>query len=249
MRALRQRIAELNLSDFLANISEIEVKHRDNIEKEVTTAAQDSKGTSHHTDPSTPPDNMADPNSSIGLSQVQPVDTGRKQSENALESLYHTPPNTSATSEPEKLDFVSRTQIARHLYTIATKFGPERGIELRWLGMGTWETPEIIPEQHVKAWALSDQNRRDKQPETLEKILDETRLLELVRLINEIPIQRFDTLNRRKLTSEEIKKELLIAYRDKLRTALNNYREHGEQPPEDLDKALQYLGRLSVRYL
>ncbi len=36
----------------------------------------------------------------------------------------------------------------------------QRGVELRWVGIGAWKTPsQIVPEQHLEAWQLSVDNQ------------------------------------------------------------------------------------------
>ena len=59
-------------------------------------------------------------------------------------------------------DFTPRREITNLFGQFAQKFSDmarERGVELHWIGVGTWRTPvEIVPEKHLEAWKLSQEN-------------------------------------------------------------------------------------------
>jgi hypothetical protein len=63
------------------------------------------------------------------------------------------PPQVDAVPPP----FVPRPAIKSSLFSdFAAEFpalAEQRGVELHWIGIGSWKTPsEIIPEQHLEAW-------------------------------------------------------------------------------------------------
>ncbi len=84
--------------------------------------------------------------------------------------------------------YLSRAEITNYV-----QGNPEnwvgRGFDVYWVGVGTWETPEEIPQQHKQAFELSVQNRILGSELELSRLLRESRLLELKRLIHDVPLR------------------------------------------------------------
>lgn len=66
-----------------------------------------------------------------------------------------------------------------------------RGFDVHWVGVGTWETPEEIPQQHRKAFEISVKNRIMGSEMEISRLERESRIKELVRLIREVPINTY----------------------------------------------------------
>ena len=121
---------------------------------------------------------------------------------------------------------------------------------LGWIGLGTWETPsEIIPEQHLEAWQLSMKNQLLGNENALRGVRRRNRNKELLRLIREVPITSFGRLQAEGRDPEDVKQELLLSYREKLRNAWEIYQNNDRSPSPELEAALKHLTRLTARWL
>lgn len=161
-------------------------------------------------------------------------------------------PKSPSVVPPSGSDFISRDEITESLYAFAqhsAEGSEERGFELQWIGVGTWLTPEIIQKRHLEAWEKTIQNRIEGSENTLKRLRRESRLKELLRLIQDVPINSFGVYMNRTQDSEKIKLELLLAYREKLRSAQEFYLERGQSPSPKLNAALEHLSNLTTRWL
>ncbi|HNB50550.1 MAG TPA: hypothetical protein PK530_01330 [Anaerolineales bacterium] len=95
-------------------------------------------------------------------------------------------PNSSYLSRAELTNFVQGNP--------ETWMG--RGFDVHWVGVGTWETPEAIPEQHKQAFELSVKNRIEGSEIELSRIQRKSRLRELRRLIQSVPIPTYKYIRR-----------------------------------------------------
>jgi hypothetical protein len=150
-------------------------------------------------------------------------------------------------------DFIPRDQLSNLFYDFTRSFAQdaeELGVELQWIGLGTWVTPsEIIPEQYLEAWHLSLENHVHGNPDTLKEIRRESRNQELLRMIREVPITSFGRLQAEGRPADDIILDLLLTYREKLRNAWEIYQNSDEIPPSDLDISLRHLTRLTARWV
>ncbi len=158
-----------------------------------------------------------------------------------------TPTRSNLGTLTDAAAFKSRSEITDYFYEFM-QGNPEaaeaRGYDLQWLGIGTWDTPDIIPEQHLRAWEISAKNRIDGSEWELNKIRRDSRRKELIRLIQEVPINAFAMLiSQQGADVEEIKRQLLMVYREKLNRAYESIQEQGELPPDELVEALRHLSK------
>lgn len=144
---------------------------------------------------------------------------------------------------------VPREEISDLFFDFASGFSDrarERGIELQWIGVGTWVLPsQIIPERHLEAWRLSYEARARKNPATLQRIREENRLAELLRLVNEIP-STFYSLLGQDAPNEAVMETLIKSYREKFRSARDLYLA-GEQPvPPELESVIRHMDQATM---
>jgi hypothetical protein len=144
---------------------------------------------------------------------------------------------------------VPREEVADLFFDFASGFSErarERGIELQWIGVGTWVLPsQIIPERHLEAWRLSYETRARKNPATLNRIREENRLSELLRLVDEVPTTFYSLLGQ-DVPQEVVMAALIKSYREKIRSARDLY-QAGEQPvPPELETVLQHLDQITI---
>jgi hypothetical protein len=151
---------------------------------------------------------------------------------------------TNAEPNPNESGFVPRDQITSLFYDFASSFSKkaaELGVQLSWIGIGTWVTPsEIIPARHLEAWRLSSETRIMNSPTTTARIRSESRLGELLRLIDDV-LTNFYSLLQEELPAGQVMRRLVLVYREKFRNARELY-EAQEQPiPPELEEAIRHL--------
>jgi hypothetical protein len=75
-------------------------------------------------------------------------------------------------------------------------------------------------------------------------VLRTTRLKEVLRLIQDVPINAFGHVASREDDPTAIKRELMLAYREKIKIAYEFYQANDLEPPVHLVAALNHLQRL-----
>ncbi|MFQ5615249.1 MAG: hypothetical protein ACE5GO_02155 [Anaerolineales bacterium] len=148
----------------------------------------------------------------------------------------------SPTLDPSMLsEFMARIEITQSVQG-KPEDGRGRGFDVHWVGVGTWETPEVIPKHHIEAWELTAQNRVDGSEYALAKLQRESRSEELRRLIQDVPIQAFGLLLRGEDPKpKNVKYRLARAYREKLNNARDIYLRNEQTPPTELIRTIEHL--------
>jgi hypothetical protein len=154
---------------------------------------------------------------------------------------------TTSNTDVQASDLAPREELSDLFFDFASGFSErarERGVELQWIGVGTWVLPsQIIPERHMEAWRLSYESRVRRSPHSLLKVHEEARAAELMRLIDEIPTTFYSLLNQ-EMPDDLIVQTLIHTYRERLRGALEHYSNKKEPAPADLQAVFDHLDRL-----
>jgi len=128
----------------------------------------------------------------------------------------------------------------------------DRGVELRWIDVGTWNTPhEVIPERQKEAWRITRDNMIRGGQATLEGLKAESHTGELIRLIQDMPLGAFYKISDEESDPYTVMKELASAYREQMRDALEWYERLGRSDDpevERLTEVVKFLGRLIYRW-
>jgi hypothetical protein len=120
----------------------------------------------------------------------------------------------------------------------------DRGFHIDWIGVGTWVTPaEIIPANHLEAWKITRENYLRNMPETLDRLREEARLQEHLRLIQTMPITKFYN-DLEKVSDPELIETLVGEYNELLLSAKELYERDGLEVPEALEKAIRALRKI-----
>ena len=136
----------------------------------------------------------------------------------------HETPEKVGKDDQAAPSFVERHEITNLFSQFTRKFTDDahkKGLELHWVGIGTWKIPtEIVPEKHSEAWKLSRENMDRGSDKSLNDLREEAKLQKTISLIQDMP---------------------LAAYHE----SINKYSD-----PEVANKALlrEYLGLLSDNY-
>jgi hypothetical protein len=77
-----------------------------------------------------------------------------------------------------------------------TRSARNSGVELHWIGVGTWKTPvEIVPEKHLEAWKITQENLRNGSDEVLKKSENEAMLHKTASLIRSVPLESYEQIS------------------------------------------------------
>jgi hypothetical protein len=147
----------------------------------------------------------------------------------------------------ESARFVAREQITDLFFDFAHGFSERaknRGVELRWIGVGTWEIPaQIIPERHLEAWKLTCQNRVRRNRQALAGLREESRLTTLMGLIDEITATFYNLLAEG-LTRDQLMRRLTRLFFRKLTEASVAFQNQNLPVPGELKAVLDHLSNL-----
>jgi len=94
-------------------------------------------------------------------------------------------------------DFTPRHQVTNLFSQFAsdfTKSARNNGVELHWIGVGTWKTPpeiDVVSEKHLDAWKLSQENIRNGSQEAMNKAESQATLEKMESLIQSVPLDAF----------------------------------------------------------
>lgn len=132
---------------------------------------------------------------------------------------------------PLAVKFKTRPDIMTSLF--AEQFqhqAAEKGIEILWIGGGTWVNPEeIVPTKHVQAWRLSRENLLRGNDQALQKHASQIEQSELIGLVRGVPVAVAQQLK----GEPQVKRlqGIIRAYREKLLAYLTVYWRKNP-PPE-----------------
>ena len=103
------------------------------------------------------------------------------------------------SKEPKRpLEFQARYKITNLFTEFAdefTKRSHNSGVELHWIGVGTWKTPiELVPDKHLEAWKLSQDNAKQESKGALGKVEAEAIIHKYQTLIRAVPIGVYDEI-------------------------------------------------------
>ncbi len=153
-----------------------------------------------------------------------------------------------------KIKFHPRTELIERFMRPSSGFSlraRERGLELHWVGVGTWKMPteisdELVNEQHLEAWRINRENAERSSPEMVQALSDEAYVNEKIRLIQNVPLEAHQK-NQAKYAEKEVLLECMLQdYWEQMGDALQAYYQNGMPPPEleMLEKAVLKIERL-----
>lgn len=151
-------------------------------------------------------------------------------------------PKTHNQAEPKSatLEFVPRSMLTKMFYDTFQTKAPQRGIHLNWIGVGTWDTPtQIIPKNHREAWKVSRENFARGNPTVLQRIYDEARQREQVRLIEDVAIRKVYNEYEKREADEKVIINVLKEYLGVLERVRELYRR--DSIPVDILKAIRVI--------
>jgi hypothetical protein len=160
---------------------------------------------------------------------------------------------SSREPKPPLPDFQPRHKIS-NLFTQFTdeftKKAQSNGVELHWIGVGTWKTPiEIVPEKHLQAWKLSNENLIRESPDILNGLENEAILHKTIMLIQDVPISAHLQATTEEKEAKKAMRALLLAYQQQLMEAAEFMRDKGEAVPPNIDEAIAHINNMFGHFL
>jgi len=150
-------------------------------------------------------------------------------------------------------EFQPRSKISNLFTQFAeefTKRAHSSGVELHWIGVGTWKTPvEIVPDKHLEAWKLSNDNLYRESPEVLNKLERESIIQKMVTLIQEVPITAYMKATTEEKETKRAMRSLLLAYHQQLLEAAEFMRAKGEAVPPNIEEAVAHINNMFGHFL
>jgi hypothetical protein len=163
---------------------------------------------------------------------------------------FSAPKEKEQTSLPE---FQPRHKISNLFTQFAdefTKKAHSNGVELHWIGVGTWKTSvEIVPERHLEAWKLSNENLYRESPDALNNIETEAILQKTIALIQDVPIAAHMRATMDEKETKKAMRALLLAYQQQLLEAAEFMRAKGEAVPLTIEEAIAHINNMFGHFL
>ena len=142
--------------------------------------------------------NLTEYMASIGMPEVEKVKQREEIIFRQMQQLTQSGDEATERKEIKPPDFQARYKVRNLFAQFADEFtGKARnnGVELHWIGVGTWESPvNIVPEKHLEAWMLTQENLKNDSPEEMNKIEQEEVIAKMKELIQKVPLNAFEDI-------------------------------------------------------
>ena len=184
---------------------------------------------------------------SIGMPEVAEA----RQREGEIAKIGNTVVSESDPLKPREIpdppDFQPRSILSNLFSQFAEGFSEkasERGVQLRWIGVGTWRMPnkitnEVITGKHLEAWRLSRENLGRSSKGATDGLREESKLQQTIRLIQKIPLARYDQSPGS--SHRDIVRDLLLGYREQLIESIELLVKSRRAVPPSLHKAIKHI--------
>jgi hypothetical protein len=163
-------------------------------------------------------------------------------------------PETGSAAQPATPRFHSRTELSGKFKKYESEFSTrakEFGLELHWIGVGTWRMPDegigtAVSEKHLEAWRMNRENAQRSDPQALERLAEEKLLHEKLRLMQDVPLSSHEK-NCAKYSDKVVLMECLLQdFWEQLGEALELHYRNRASTPElaELEQAVLQLEQL-----
>ncbi|HEU0294417.1 MAG TPA: hypothetical protein VFR47_16885 [Anaerolineales bacterium] len=143
--------------------------------------------------------NLTEYLASVGLPEIEKAKEREELIAEQVRRLTQ-PDEAPKVKPPEVPQFTPRHQVTSLFSQFAedfTKSARNNGVELHWIGVGTWKTPpeiDIVSEKHLQAWKLSQENMKNGNQMTMNKAENQAMLEKMESLIHHVPINAYQEI-------------------------------------------------------
>ena len=192
---------------------------------------------------------------SFGQPEVDRLNQGEAETIDAMTELANPgdkdlPPTRKLQERPP---FFPRDQVKFDLFgpfaADFTKAQADRGVELNWIGTGTWMVPteivpetKVIPPQFIEAWRISRENLEKENDISSGNYEKEAKVQRFVSLIQEVPVARHISATT-KTDRDALMIQLLDLYRSQLIQEAEFMKAKGQAAPEVIIRAIKCLSK------
>jgi len=143
--------------------------------------------------------NLTEYLASIGMPEIEKVKLREKMISQQMQELTRSDDEPSEQKENKPLpDFQARYKIKDLFAQFTEDFSGQArksGVELQWIGVGTWESPvNIVPEKHLEAWLQTQENLKADSPQAMNRIEKNEIAEKMKELILKVPLGTFDEI-------------------------------------------------------
>lgn len=168
--------------------------------------------------------NLTEYMASTGAPELEKVQEREDKITEAMKRLGQTDDDSDSNKTKKKPpEFQPRHKIKSLFAQFAEGFtnqARDSGVELKWIGVGTWETQvDLVPEKHLEAWKLAQENLKNDSPAAMNRIEQEEVNEKMKELIRKVPIAAFSDVSMggsssKKSSKSSKKKEEEVYYDD-----------------------------------
>ncbi len=195
--------------------------------------------------------NLTDYLASFGTPEVELAES---QERTIQFQRFEVTADKSSTTQPPDLprpQFHPRTELSSIFNQLSDRFtrrANERGVDLHWIGVGTWQIPEkiasdIIRGQHEQAWKINRENLLRGTEQAFETILEEAFADQKLRLIQNVPLMAYMETKQEEKTQNGVR-ALVMAYWELLGEAADLYYNAGDPLPAELEEGISRIERI-----
>jgi hypothetical protein len=191
------------------------------------------------------------------------VNEAQEQARSILEKTQEViPPGEPAPEvrSPDKIpDFTPRPDISARFNQGYSTQANRRGVQLEWIGVGTWKTPvAIVPEHHLEAWKLSMENAARGSEGAIQGVARDAELNKTIQIIQNAPLARFhENIGNLSMGHRQAVKRLLASYLEQMAEVRELIAQKDNeallallpQLDEAIDHANELLGWKNVHYV
>ncbi len=188
------------------------------------------------------------------LSSIGPIETGAAEkreedivkARNLVVSEGDSPENPAEIKAPP---FQPRHEVSRLFKKFADDFSNsnftvtanQRGVDLHWVGVGTWKTPQDLAlARHIEAWKLSRENAMRGNQGAINAFKQESQIQRTIRDIQDMPLARFAQSVKMDKHKDSIQ-DLLIGYREQFIKAVELLKKSGRPVPGEIYRAITHI--------
>jgi len=181
--------------------------------------------------------NLSEYLASIGSPEVEKVKERENKIAQQMQQLTQSEDEPAEKKETKPLpEFQARYKIKNMFAQFADDFSNQarnNGVELQWIGVGTWESPiESVLQDHLDAWLLSQENLQNDSPGKMSGIEKAEVTEKTKELIQKVPLGVFEGLFVPTKASKKQGKQPID--RKKIKFNESDYEEDKQIPQEEL---------------
>ncbi len=191
--------------------------------------------------------NLSEYLASFGAPEVELAESQEKTIQFQRFEITADRAGTTKPAEISQPEFHPRTELSGIFSQLSDRFtkrAHERGIDLHWIGVGTWRIPdkiaaEIVNGQHLQAWQINRDNAARGSQEVMDSVFKEACIKEKSKRIQSVPLGLSREIIKNKTKNGS--RVLLEAYWELLGECTLIYYNAGDPLPKELEQGIRII--------